>query len=66
MNANQIHGTFRDLTGRVQEQVGKLVGNRKQELRGLQRQVLGKAEKKLGEFQSSARRSIGNVRRFHL
>lgn len=66
MNANQIHGTFRDLTGRVQEQAGKLVGNRKQELRGLQRQVLGKAEKKLGDFQASAGRAVGHVRGFHL
>lgn len=35
-------------------------------LRGLQRQVLGAAEKRLGDFQEAARRSINPGRGVHL
>ena len=61
MNANQINGTVKTLLGKVQEQAGNLLGNRRQALRGLQRQVLGAAEKRLGDYQESARRAVGNV-----
>jgi len=58
MNTNQVHGTFKDYIGRVQEQAGKLTGNRGQQLRGLQRQVLGRAERRLGDFQQSAKHAF--------
>ena len=66
MNTNQINGTFKTLIGKVQEQAGDLLGNRKQALRGLQRQVLGAAEKRLGDYQESARRTVNNVRSLNL
>ena len=66
MNANQINGTIKSLVGKVQEQAGDLLGNRRQALRGLQRQVLGAAEKRLGDHQQSARRAVCNVRSLHL
>ncbi len=66
MNANQINGTIKSLVGKVQEQAGDLLGNRRQALRGLQRQVLGAAEKRLGDYQQSARRVVSNVRSMHL
>ena len=58
MNAHQFHGTFKNYIGRVQEQAGKLTGNRGQQLRGLQRQVLGRAERKLGDFQQAAKHAF--------
>ena len=66
MNANQINGTFRKIAGQVQEQAGHVLGNRSQVLRGLQRQVLGAAEKRLGDFQAAARRTVGHGRGIHL
>ncbi len=66
MNANHIHGTVRSLVGKVQEQTGHILGNRKQVLRGLQRQVLGAAERRLGDFQEAARRTMGHGRGLHL
>ncbi|MES2950851.1 MAG: CsbD family protein [Pseudomonadota bacterium] len=66
MNTNQLHGSFRNLAGKIQEQAGRLLGSRTQELRGLQRQVLGRAETKLGNFQAAARRTIGHSRGIHL
>lgn len=58
MNANQIHGIFRNLAGIVQQEVGKRMGNPHQQIRGLQRQVLGRAEKRLGDFQQTAKRAV--------
>jgi uncharacterized protein YjbJ (UPF0337 family) len=60
MNANQIHGTIRTIAGKAQEQAGHVLGNRRQVLRGLQRQVLGAAEKRLGDFQEAARRTVSH------
>ena len=42
MNKNQVHGAVKDLAG-------KLVGNKVQEAKGLQKQVAGKAEEHLGD-----------------
>jgi len=49
MNKNQIKGTVKDLAGKVQEETGKLVGNKEQEAKGIHKQVMGKAEKRLGD-----------------
>jgi uncharacterized protein YjbJ (UPF0337 family) len=49
MNKNQIKGTVKDLAGKVQEEAGKLVGNKEQEAKGIYKQVTGKAEKRLGD-----------------
>lgn len=49
LNKNQVQGTVKDLAGQVQEQVGKLVGNKEQAAKGLRKQVAGKAEKHLGD-----------------
>lgn len=63
MNASQVHGTFKDYIGKVQEQAGKLTGNKAQQLRGLQRQVLGRAERKVGDFQQTAKHASAVNRR---
>ena len=49
MNKNQIKGTVKDLAGKVQEETGKLIGNRDQEIKGFHKQVTGQAEKRLGD-----------------
>lgn len=61
MNANQIHGSFRAFVGKVQEQAGILLGSRTQQLRGLQKQVLGQAEKKLGDYQECSKHAVGGL-----
>ena len=58
MNTYQIHGTIRTIAGRVQEQAGHWVGSRSQVLRGLQRQVLGAAQKRLGDVQYADRHTL--------
>ena len=49
MNKNQVKGTVKDIAGKVQEESGKIVGNKEQQAKGLLKQVEGKAEKKLGD-----------------
>jgi uncharacterized protein YjbJ (UPF0337 family) len=66
MNANQIHGTLSKIAGLIQERVGHLVGSRRHVLRGLQRQVLGAAEKRVGDVQVAARHTVGQSRGLHL
>ncbi len=55
MNKNQIQGTVKDLAGNVQEEVGKLVGNKEQEARGIHKQVTGEAEKRLGDVKETVK-----------
>ncbi len=49
MNKDQVNGTIKDLAGKVQEEAGKLVGNKEQQAKGLLKQVEGAAEKSLGD-----------------
>jgi len=49
MNKDQVKGTIKDLAGKVQEEVGRLVGSKEQEAKGLGKQISGKAEKMYGD-----------------
>lgn len=55
MNKNQVKGTIKDLEGKVQEQAGKLVGNKTQQAKGLGKQIAGKAEKSYGDAKEAVR-----------
>lgn len=66
MNANQINGTLSILVGKVQEQFGHVMRSNRQVLRGLQRQVVGAAEKRVGDYQQSATRSDAQRGGLHL
>lgn len=53
MNKNQVKGEITNLEGEVQEEAGKSVGNKEQQVKGLQKQVEGKAQKKLGDVKDA-------------
>jgi uncharacterized protein YjbJ (UPF0337 family) len=59
MNKNQVNGTVKDLTGKVQEEAGKLVGNKEQQAKGLLKQVEGKSEKALGDAKEVVKDAFG-------
>lgn len=64
MNRNEIEGTVKDLAGRVQEEAGKLVGNKEQEINGIHNQVAGKAEKRLEDTKENvqdARNAVNHL-----
>ncbi len=49
MNKDQVKGIVKDVTGKVQEEVGKLVGSKEQQAKGLVKQVKGKTERAFGD-----------------
>ena len=49
MNKDQVKGTIKNVAGKVQQKAGELVGNKTQQAKGLQKQIVGKAEKMLGD-----------------
>lgn len=51
MNTNQIKGTAKDIAGKVQEEVGKLVGNEEQQVKGLDKQISGKIQQTVGDVE---------------
>ncbi|MDO8301667.1 MAG: CsbD family protein [Sedimentisphaerales bacterium] len=53
MNKDQIKGKAKDIGGKVQEEVGKLVGNEHQQAEGLKNQVAGKLQEKVGDLKQT-------------
>ncbi len=49
MNKMQIRGTVREVTGTLQEKIGKLIGNRQMQLRGIEKTFSAKAERIIGD-----------------
>jgi len=55
MNKYQVQGTFRNLAGKVQEEVGRLLGSEEQQRKGMDMQASAKAERRLGDIQHCIR-----------
>jgi uncharacterized protein YjbJ (UPF0337 family) len=53
MNKEQIKGAANELIGRVQEEAGKLMGSKKQQVEGLGKQISGKAQKAVGDVKET-------------
>ena len=49
MNKDQIKGIAKEVAGKVQEQAGKLVGNKAQQVKGLGKQISGNVQKSYGD-----------------
>ena len=49
MNKDQVKGAVKNTVGKVQEEAGKLVGSKSQQAKGLEKQVEGTTEKKIGD-----------------
>lgn len=60
MNKNQVNGIAKDIAGKVQEGVGKLVDNKEQQAKGLVKQVEGAAEKKYGDAKEIIKDAANN------
>ena len=50
MNKDQATGAAKDIGGKLQEEMGKIVGNPHQEAEGLKKQVEGKLQKNVGDL----------------
>jgi uncharacterized protein YjbJ (UPF0337 family) len=49
MNEDQVKGKAKDIGGKIQEEVGKVVGSSEQQAKGLSKQVEGKTQEKFGD-----------------
>jgi uncharacterized protein YjbJ (UPF0337 family) len=59
MNKNQVKGAVTDIAGKVQEEVGKLVGSNEQQAKGLSKQLSGKVEKIYGDAKEAVKDATG-------
>ena len=57
MNKDQASGAAKKLGGKMQEEVGKLVGSRHQQAEGIKHQVAGKLQKTVGDIKSAVKKS---------
>ena len=53
MNQDQIKGKAKDIGGKIQEEVGKVVGSSEQQAKGLGKQVDGKVQEKAGDLKDA-------------
>jgi uncharacterized protein YjbJ (UPF0337 family) len=49
MNKDQVKGATKAAVGKVERATGKLVGNRRLEVKGMGKQLAGKAQQRLGD-----------------
>ena len=49
MNKDQVKGVAKEISGKVQQGVGKMTGNKAQQGEGLIKEAEGKAEKSYGD-----------------
>jgi len=61
MNKDQVKGSAKDIAGKVQEQAGKLTGDKEQESKGLGKQVTGKTQKKVGDTKEAVKDAIDDL-----
>ncbi len=57
MNKDQVKGKAKDIGGKIQEEVGKVVGSNKQQAEGLANQAEGKMQEKVGDAKEVIRDS---------
>lgn len=55
MNKDQVKGKAKDIGGKIQEEVGKVIGSNKQQAEGLAKQAEGKVQGKVGDIKEAAK-----------
>ena len=58
MNRDQVKGVTKNIAGKVQQEVGKLVGSKQQQVKGLNKQIAGNSEKTYGDAQEVVKNGI--------
>lgn len=48
MNKDLVEGSIKDAAGKAQQKIGEIVGNPKQQVKGVQKQIKGKTQKNNG------------------
>ena len=55
MNKDQMKGAAKGAAGKIQEQAGKLVGNKEQQMKGLSKQISGEMQKDVGNVKQAVK-----------
>ncbi|OGB23182.1 MAG: hypothetical protein A3I66_09305 [Burkholderiales bacterium RIFCSPLOWO2_02_FULL_57_36] len=64
MNRNQADGMVMCLLGKIQQAVGRFIGNQRQQTKGFQRQITGKAKIAIGDAQKIIKNCINRGHSF--
>jgi uncharacterized protein YjbJ (UPF0337 family) len=60
-NKDQVKGELKNLGGKIQEEAGKLVGNKEQQAKGLQKQVEGRLQKGVGDVKEAVTDAVNKA-----
>ncbi len=55
MNKDQVKGEAKKIGGKIQEEAGKVVGSKSQQVKGLNKQVEGAAQKQFGNVKEAVK-----------
>ena len=55
MNKDQVKGDLKDIGGKIQEEVGKLIGSTEQQAKGLKNQAKGKTQHQVGNLKEAVK-----------
>ena len=58
MNKDQVKGAMKDAAGKVQEKAGAIIGSRKQQAKGLVKQMQGTAQKAVGDVKEAVKNAV--------
>jgi uncharacterized protein YjbJ (UPF0337 family) len=58
VNKNQVKGRIKTLEGKVKETAGKVVGNRKLQLKGTVQGIVGAAQATLGDVRQALKNTL--------
>lgn len=50
INKDQIQGALKDIGGKLQEEAGRLTGNKEQQAKGIRNQAKAKVQKAVGDL----------------
>jgi uncharacterized protein YjbJ (UPF0337 family) len=53
VNKDQVKGAAKDLAGKIQEEAGKLIGNKEQQIKGLKHQAEGNVQQHVGTLKEA-------------
>jgi uncharacterized protein YjbJ (UPF0337 family) len=53
MNKDQVKGAVKDISGKIQEEGGKLIGSKEQQAKGLEKQLEGKVQQSVGNLKET-------------
>ena len=60
MNKDQVKGKLKNIGGKIQEEVGEVVGSSEQQAKGISKQVEGKVQETYGDAKEEIVKDRGN------